>query len=320
MQYASHAYRADGAQVPGRDVARIRFLGGALALAAALVALGASLGGFRQEAPPGERPPAVELRPVPTPSLSVMSIDLLMAAPGEPVPITLGEYSALGLLEVQPLTATQVNVARFIAQNYRVPLAQTEDYVRYAYMVAEEFELDPLLLLAVMAVESSFNPRARSAKGAKGLMQVLARVHSDKFEPYGGVEKAYDPLVNIRVGARILRDYIARDGSVRAALKSYVGAALLSHDFGYGRKVLRFHEKLAAAAAPADLALREPTPPPGRSAPVRRPGKAPVVEASATDGPRPIQPPESGLSVNHGRDAAAADPAPASAAPGPVKL
>jgi len=262
----------------------------------------------------------VEVRPVPPPALSVMSIDLLMAAPSNPVPITLGEYSALGLLEVRPLTATQVNLARFIAQHYRVPLSETQEYVRYAYIVADELELDPLLLLAVMAVESSFNPRARSAKGAKGLMQVLARVHSDKFAPYGGIEKAYDPLINIRVGARILRDYIARDGSVRAALKSYVGAALLSHDFGYGRKVLRFQERLAAAAAPGDIAMGEPSAPPARAPAASRPGKSRVAEPSATEGGPPILAPEAGLSVNHRRDAAAIDPPPAGEGAGPVNL
>src|SRR5690606_6251905 len=195
------------------------------------------------------------------PALSVMSIDLLMATPSSPVPITLGEDSPLGTLDVPALAAEQVNLARFIAQRYRVALTDTENYVRYAFLVADEFSLDPLLLLAVMSVESSFNPRARSSKGAKGLMQVLARVHTEKFEPYGGTEKAFDPLVNIRVGARILRDYIARDGSVRAALKSYVGAALLSHDFGYGRKVLREHARLSAAAMPGDVAVRQPAGP-----------------------------------------------------------
>src|SRR5690606_4272244 len=158
------------------------------------------------------------------------------------------------------------------------------------------------------------------SKGAKGLMQVLARVHTEKFAPYGGTEKAYDPLINIRVGARILRDYIARDGSVRAALKSYVGAALLSHDFGYGRKVFRAQARLAAAAAPADLAMHEPAPA-GPAARNGSPAKSPAAQSAATDAPAPIVPPEAGLSVHHASDAAAADaPAPAGAGVGPVNL
>ncbi len=317
MQYASHADHAGGVQVPGRDAARVR-IGGALVVVAGVAALVALLTGLRSVAPGAERAPAIELRPIAAPALSVMSIDLLMAAPANPVPITLGEDSPLGTLEVPALDAEQLNLARFIAQRYRVALADTESYVRYAFLVADEFSLDPLLLLAVMSVESSFNPRARSSKGAKGLMQVLARVHTDKFEPYGGTGKAFDPLVNIRVGARILRDYIARDGSVRAALKSYVGAALLSHDFGYGRKVLREHARLAAAAAPGDVAMRRPAGPVRSTASTGSPAKSPV----AADTPTPIRAPEAGLSVNHGRDAAAATGgAPAAGAPaGPVKL
>ena len=100
-----------------------------------------------------------------------------------------------------------------------------------------------------MSVESSLNPQAMSNRGAQGLMQVLTRVHADKFAPFGGVSAAFDPLVNIRVGARILREYIERDGSIEGALKSYVGAAFHADDRGYGGKVLTERERLAAVAA-----------------------------------------------------------------------
>jgi hypothetical protein len=262
---------------------------------------------------PTQRTPAVELRPVAGPALSVMSIDLLMAPSVDAAPVTLGPDSPLGSLQPPAaLTGEQLNLARFIAQRYRVALADTERYVRYAFLVADEYALDPVLLLAVMSVESSFNPKARSSKGAKGLMQVLARVHTEKFEPYGGVERAYDPLVNIRVGARILRDYIARDGSIRAALKSYVGAALLSHDYGYGRKVMREHARLSQAAlriegAPGTLRAGATVPASGAAAGAGAPTLAGDAPASADVTPPLIEPSAQGLSVHHGRDAAAAD-------------
>src|SRR5690606_21286616 len=105
------------------------------------------------------------------------------------------------------------------------------------------------LVLAVIAVESSFNPKAQSHKGAQGLMQVLTRVHREKFAPFGGTGNAFDPLVNMRVGTQILKQYLVRaGGSVEGALKSYVGAALLPHDGGYGKKVLTERERIAAAA------------------------------------------------------------------------
>ncbi|MCL4745193.1 MAG: transglycosylase SLT domain-containing protein [Burkholderiaceae bacterium] len=150
------------------------------------------------------------------------------------------------------LGAEQNDVAQFIAERYRVALDQTRQFVDFAYRTARESRLDPLLILAVMSVESSFNPRAQSAQGAQGLMQVLTRVHLDKFAPFGGAAAAFDPLANIRVGARILSDYMRRDGTIEGALKGYVGAALLPDDGGYGRKVLDERELIARAAGRSD--------------------------------------------------------------------
>jgi len=146
------------------------------------------------------------------------------------------------------LSQEQQNIARFIAQQYRVTLERTSEFVDHAYRAAREVKLDPLLVLAVMSVESSFNPRAQSHAGAHGLMQVLTRVHVEKFVPFGGIPAAFDPAVNIRVGSAILKEYLQREGSVEGALKSYVGAAFLSHDGGYGMKVLNARARIAASA------------------------------------------------------------------------
>lgn len=148
-----------------------------------------------------------------------------------------------------PIAREQLNVATFIARKYRVAQDSVQDFVELAYKTAREHRMDPFLLLAVMSIESSFNPLAQSHKGAQGLMQVLTRVHADKFEPFGGVEAAFDPVANVKVGARILNEYLTREGSVEGALKSYVGAALRPHDNGYGSKVLGERERIAAAAA-----------------------------------------------------------------------
>lgn len=147
------------------------------------------------------------------------------------------------------LDREQQNVARFIAQRYRVTLESTSEFVHHAYRAARDVKVDPLLVLAVMSVESSFNPRAQSHAGAQGLMQVLTRVHVDKFLPFGGIAAAFDPVANIRVGSVILKEYLNREGSVEGALKSYVGAAFHDHDGGYGAKVLNARERIAAAAA-----------------------------------------------------------------------
>ena len=147
------------------------------------------------------------------------------------------------------LTREQGNVVRFIAKRYSVALDSAQHFVQEAYHAARDARVDPLLVLAVMSIESSFDPRAQSSQGAKGLMQVLARVHVDKFEPFGGAKAVFDPMANIRVGTGILKEYLARTGNVQAALKWYVGAALMNHDGGYGAKVLQERERIAAVAA-----------------------------------------------------------------------
>ena len=132
----------------------------------------------------------------------------------------------------------------WISQHYPVSVQATELFVSAAYLAAHEIGRDPHLILAVMAVESSFNPEAESPVGAQGLMQVIPHVHSRRFEPHGGIEAAKDPVANIRVGSAILKEYVARSGSVEQGLKSYVGATTYSHDFGYGAKVLAEYHRL----------------------------------------------------------------------------
>ncbi|MCD6671601.1 MAG: transglycosylase SLT domain-containing protein [Burkholderiaceae bacterium] len=146
------------------------------------------------------------------------------------------------------LSPEQRNISRFVARRYRLNLDDVQRFVAHAFRAAGEFRLDPYLVLAVMSIESNFNPNARSSAGAQGLMQVLTRVHLDKFAPFGGARAALDPVANITVGSRILKEYLVREGSVEGALKSYVGAALLPHDFGYGNKVLTERARIAAAA------------------------------------------------------------------------
>jgi soluble lytic murein transglycosylase-like protein len=147
------------------------------------------------------------------------------------------------------LDREQSNIARFIASRYRTTLETTNQFVFHAYQAARDAKIDPMLVLAVMSVESSFDPRAQSSAGAQGLMQVLTKVHAEKFLPFGGIPAAFDPVANIRVGSDILKQYLKREGTVEGALKSYVGAAFLQDDGGYGQKVLNARERIAAAAA-----------------------------------------------------------------------
>jgi len=136
----------------------------------------------------------------------------------------------------------------YISRKYRVAYDATAILVNTAYRVGHDLDLDPLLLLAVIAIESRYNPFAESHVGAQGLMQVMTRVHKEKFEQFGGGEGvALNPVANIRVGSQILRDCIDRRGSLTGGLACYVGATGPS-DGGYGAKVLAERRRLALAA------------------------------------------------------------------------
>jgi soluble lytic murein transglycosylase-like protein len=143
----------------------------------------------------------------------------------------------------------QQRVTQWISKRYRVANDATNMLVSAAYMTAKEINFDPLLILAVIAVESRFNPFAESPVGAQGLMQVMSKVHNDKFEEIGGPRSALNPAVNIKVGAMILKEYVKSGGSIEAGLKRYVGAADMEGDDGYGAKVLGEYDRLKAVAS-----------------------------------------------------------------------
>ncbi|CAL61220.1 putative lytic transglycosylase [Herminiimonas arsenicoxydans] len=143
----------------------------------------------------------------------------------------------------------QQRVTQWISKRYRVANDATNMLVSAAYLTGKEINFDPLLILAVMAIESRFNPFAESPVGAQGLMQVMSKVHHDKFADMGGTKAALNPVANIKVGSLILKEYVARDGSVEGGLKRYVGAAAMSSDAGYGAKVLGEYDRLKAVAS-----------------------------------------------------------------------
>ncbi|SNX29145.1 Transglycosylase SLT domain-containing protein [Polynucleobacter meluiroseus] len=135
-------------------------------------------------------------------------------------------------------------IADFFEKKYGLDRAKIEEYVSNTVFIAKEVNIDPVLLLAVISVESNFNPASKSSAGAEGLMQVMTAVHKDKYALYGGAADAVKPEVNIRVGAYILKYLIATSGSLRNGLKSYVGAANADSDGGYTEKVLAERNRL----------------------------------------------------------------------------
>ena len=135
-------------------------------------------------------------------------------------------------------------VADFFEKKYSLDRSMIEEYVSNTILIAKEVNIDPVLLLAVISVESNFNPNTKSHAGAEGLMQVMTSVHKDKYAIFGGTSEAVKPEVNIRVGAYILKYLIATAGSLRNGLKYYVGAANAEDDGGYADKVMAERNRL----------------------------------------------------------------------------
>jgi hypothetical protein len=145
------------------------------------------------------------------------------------------------------LPENQALVADWLSRKYRVAREPMSAIVAEAYRYGKKIEVDPKLILSVMAMESRFNPYAASPVGAQGLMQVMTRVHTDKYEDFGGTLAAFDPLSNLRVGAMVLRDAIKRSGSVEGGLRLYVGA-VQTDGSGYIMRVLSEQDRLMRVA------------------------------------------------------------------------
>ncbi|MBS0500978.1 MAG: lytic transglycosylase domain-containing protein [Burkholderiaceae bacterium] len=165
------------------------------------------------------------------------------------------------------LPREQASVAQWIARKYHVAPEPVAALVAEAYDVGRASKLDPTLILAVMAVESSFNPFAQSAVGAQGLMQVMTDVHADKYQHFGGSYAAFDPKTNLRVGVKVLQECIARAGSLLGGLKYYVGAANLAGDGGYADKVMAEYARLHRVATGKPLPAQPPVVQPPASPP-----------------------------------------------------
>jgi hypothetical protein len=189
----------------------------------------------------------------------------VLSAVAEPDAVSRATAASLNTLPRQ-----QATLASWIARRYKVAPEPMAALVQEAFSIGRRAGLDPTLILAIMAVESGFNPFAQSPVGAQGLMQVMTRVHDDKYEVFGGNHAAFDPISNLRVGVQVLRDCIARAGSVPEGLRHYVGSAMQDNDGGYAGRVMTEQAHMRAVAD-------------GRSVPVNasnQPAAAPAPTAA----------------------------------------
>ena len=137
----------------------------------------------------------------------------------------------------------KTRLAKWISRKYKVSTEAMREIVDISFAAGEKFEVDPYVIIAVIAVESSFNPLAESSAGALGLMQVMPLIHRKKFEKYGGFGTSLDVKVNVYVGTEILKNYYSRHGNYQRALLAYLGVSQNSNS-GYPKKVLRLRDRL----------------------------------------------------------------------------
>ena len=143
----------------------------------------------------------------------------------------------------EALDPAQRALVEHVSKRFLIATQATEHMVGTAYRAAELVGLDPLLVLAVISVESRFNPIAESGMGAKGLMQIIPKYHRAKLLEHGGDEAVLDPQSNILVGTRILQEYVYRTGTLEAGLQWYNGAAW-DESAQYARKVMAERDRL----------------------------------------------------------------------------
>jgi soluble lytic murein transglycosylase-like protein len=135
-------------------------------------------------------------------------------------------------------TATDRAVLQWMKENSRMP----QQVLSKVYDAALN-SIDPDLVLAICVVESNFNPRAESDKGAVGLMGVMPGVWLDSLKARGIVNDKEDLYMipnNIASGVYVLKWYLANTRNLREALRGYSGG-----DPAYVGKVLRAVEKIS---------------------------------------------------------------------------
>jgi len=176
---------------------------------------------------------APDLPDAATPATAAAPVAIPVSAAGNALTqVARGEIEALAML---------------VAKKYRISAKVGRDLIGTAYREGIRTGVDPLLIIAVMAVESRFNPIAESDAGATGLMQVIPGFHKDKLDADAG-DPAFDPHANIRLGALVLQDYIRRAGNEAAGLQLYNGSGDDATN-AYANKVLAEKQRLQQAIA-----------------------------------------------------------------------
>jgi len=147
----------------------------------------------------------------------------LQAASAQPE-ATVGDDSLPTAAAPTALSPRMQKALDYVKTRYKVSKEAMHPLFEAVQRISKEHGIDPLLIVAIIGIESGFKPDAKSAGGGHGLMQVIPRYHLGKIPDGLGVKGLMDPVVNIKVGTIILDDAIRRSGSPVAGLQSYNGS------------------------------------------------------------------------------------------------
>lgn len=184
-----------------------------------------------------QRTPAMVIHEVAAPTQKTSTPEPARAAV-TPSKKTKGATSTVAAAAQGPVTQSPIIMAGSAGENGAPEMATTGNpkYDEIVAQAAARNGIDPNLIVAVMRQESGFNARARSYKGAQGLMQLMPGT-AQRF----GVANVYDPAQNIEGGARYLRFLLdSFNGDVNLALAGYNAGENAVVNSGY--RVPRYRE------------------------------------------------------------------------------
>jgi Transglycosylase SLT domain len=145
------------------------------------------------------------------------------------------------------LPASQQVLTQHIMDVFKIPQQFAVDVVTSAFKAGKIYNIDPLLILSIIQIESYFNPKAVSSVKAQGLMQVMPSAHPEKIINIGGISELNKTNVNIQVGTMILRETLTKaGGNIKSALQRYNGN-LGDEDQVYANKVLKAKTQMQKA-------------------------------------------------------------------------
>lgn len=129
-------------------------------------------------------------------------------------------FMSIGAVWAEEITPDQAAAVRWVqSQSTSVSDGLALDIVKTVYEKAALLGLEASLIFAIIKAESGFKTNATSKHGAKGLMQVLYKVHRSKFNG----RSPYNATASIDVGTQIFRECISRSRNTMKALGCYLG-------------------------------------------------------------------------------------------------